>query len=598
MRKRGLGAVIAVVALSLAAPMSAAAQTPAASQAVEGVPAQAAKTTPQQPPVTELIVKYKPGVAPTEAPGVATGDRSVDGVELEPGRKMSLGLRTVELSESLDVDEAKSVARELAADPRVESAMPNLRVFPTRDVTPSSATSPNDPAYTDNNMWGLNGAYGIDGPRAWGVTTGATDVVVAVLDTGITTHSELPDSVKVAGYDMISNIYVANDLTARDGDPSDPGDWVTAAESSSGPYVGCPTTPSSWHGTHVTGTINALSDNGAGVASVAPGVKVQPVRVLGKCGGVFSDVIDGITWASGGDVPLAGVNARPADVINLSLGGPGSCDVLFQRAIDAAVGRGTTVIASAGNSEVDVSGASPASCNNVIAVGAVGSDGKRASFSNYGSAVDVAAPGFDIWSTSNTGNERPVAQGYEILSGTSMAAPHVAGLAALVKSQFPELTPAQIESRLTTYTKPFAGGVCDPNSVKTCGSGIANAGSVTTGLVSGVPQAPVTPPASAPPPVAAPQVIAPGAVSSLKAKYSKAKAKLSWSIPASNGGAAVSHYTYRVSKNGGKTWGAWRSTTSNNVTVVRSKKLKYAIQVAAVNPAGGGPVVQFKIKRR
>ena len=107
---------------------------------------------------------------------------------------------------------------------------------------------------------------------------------------------------------------------------------------------------SSWHGTHVAGTIAALSDNGSGVAGVAPNAKVEPLRALGKCGGYLSDIIDAITWGSGGTVAGIPANANPAEVLNMSLGGGGTCGVALQSAIDAAVGRGTTIVVAAGNS--------------------------------------------------------------------------------------------------------------------------------------------------------------------------------------------------------------------------------------------------------
>ena len=794
MRKRGLCAVIAVVALSWAAPLSSAAADSPEPSAVE-VPAPAAPELP----VTQLIVKYEPGIAATEAPGVATGDSSVEGVDLEPGRKMSLGLRTVELSEPLTQAEARSAAAELTSDPRVKYAEPDYIVQPTTDVAPSSATSPNDHYYaTEPVMWGLNGTYGIDAPDVWATTTGSSSVVVAVLDTGIQTHADLDAAKQVPGYDMISNTLIANDGDARDADPTDPGDGVTQDALDGGLTVlapGCTAKPSSWHGMHVTGTINAATDNAVGIAAVAPGVKVQPVRVLGRCGGYSSDIVDGIVWASGGTVSGVPVNANPADVINMSLGGVHACDNAYQTAIDTAVANGTTVIASAGNSTIDVAGAAPAGCDNLIAVGAIREDGKRASFSNYGAGIDVSAPGDDIASTSNTGLQGPLADTYKYMSGTSQAAPHVAGLAALMKSRFPVLTPAQVEARIKTYVKAFPADTCDPDAtLNHCGTGILNADSVTTGLVPGVPSAitatphsgsvdvawtapddngstitgytaqayvgqslqsgklcstssvaptaatpqctvsgltngtaytfkvtatnsdgtsaagtspltmpvgapstptapsgtpgnqsvsvswvapssggatitaytvrtyqgavpvvmpgvgcstssitpasaatscsvsgltngtsyrftvdatnsegtsaesansqPVTPQAPAiPPPVVeppvtpTPQPTAPGVVGSLKAKYSKAKANLSWRAPANNGGAAVTGYRYRVSKNGGKTWVAWKSTGSTKASVTRKKKLRFAVQITAVNAAGPGVIAQASLKK-
>ena len=161
----------------------------------------------------------------------------------------------------------------------------------------------------------------------------------------------------------------------------------------------------------------------------------------------------------------------------MSLGGSGSCSTAEQIAISGAISRGTVVVVAAGNSNADTSGFSPASCSGVIAVAAVGSDGKRASFSNYGSIVDIAAPGVGILSTLNTGTTTPVGPAYVSYSGTSMATPHVSGVVALMLSQNPSLTPAQVEAKIKTagmYT-PFPGGTCDTNSAKSCGAGIINA---------------------------------------------------------------------------------------------------------------------------
>ncbi len=208
----------------------------------------------------------------------------MDDVDLEPGHKMSLGLRTVEFSEPLPPAEAAAVAAELEQDPRVRSATPDSRVVPAQQVHSAGTTNPDDPYFRTQDMWGLNGAFGVNAPAAWAVTTGSPSVVTAVLDTGIQTHPDLAASSQVAGYDFITDVATANDSDGRDADPSDPGNWVSEGESKDvdGDFYECQVTDSSWHGTQVTGTINAASDNSVGVASVAPQVKVQPVRVLGR----------------------------------------------------------------------------------------------------------------------------------------------------------------------------------------------------------------------------------------------------------------------------------------------------------------------------
>ena len=233
----------------------------------------------------------------------------------------------------------------------------------------------------------------------------------------------------------------------------------------------------------MSGTIGAFSNNAFGVAGINWVSHVQPLRVLGKCGGYTSDIADAIRWAAG--LPVAGVpaNATPDDVVNLSLGGDGACGSTFQSAIDAAVAAGTVVVVAAGNSNANASGFSPGNCNDVITVAATGHTGSRAYYSNYGASVEIAAPGGDallgktILSTLNSGTTTPVAspQGdtYASYQGTSMATPHVVGVVSLMLSVNPSLTPAQVTSMLQATATPFpAGSTCTGS---TCGAGIVNA---------------------------------------------------------------------------------------------------------------------------
>ncbi|HXI17731.1 MAG TPA: S8 family peptidase, partial [Chloroflexota bacterium] len=320
----------------------------------------------------------------------------------------------------------------------------------------------NDPRYPQQYGY-FDPIGGINLPPAWDKSTGV-GIVVAVLDTGITNHSDLNANI-VAGYDMISDVRVANDGDGRDSNPADPGDWTVADECDAGRRP----TNSSWHGTHVSGTVAAVTNNGVGVAGVAFGAKVSPVRVLGKCGGFISDISDGIIWASGGAVTGVPANPRRAEVINMSLGGAGACGTTYQAAIDAAVSRGTTIVVAAGNANVDVALARPANCGNVIAVAATTSNGDRAAFSNFGSGIDVSAPGLEIWSTLNTGLTTPGVESYANYSGTSMASPHVAGVVALMQADRVR-TPAQVEAILKASAFPIP-GVCTGG----CGAGIVDA---------------------------------------------------------------------------------------------------------------------------
>jgi serine protease len=264
---------------------------------------------------------------------------------------------------------------------------------------------------------------------------------------------------------------VSNDGNGRDTDASDPGDWITAGQCG----TGSPAQNSSWHGTHVAGTIAALTNNGSGVAGVAYGARIVPARVLGKCGGYTSDIADAIVWASGGTVSGVPANANMAQVINMSLGGTGACDATTQNAINGARSRGTVVVVAAGNEAVNASNSSPANCSGVITVAATNRSGGRASYSNYGTIVDVAAPGGDggtgngILSTLNSGTTTPASDSYASYMGTSMATPHVAGVVALMLAKNPSLTPDDVEARLRSSARAF------PASCSGCGAGIVDA---------------------------------------------------------------------------------------------------------------------------
>ncbi|WP_374472825.1 S8 family peptidase [Arenimonas sp.] len=385
------------------------------------------------------------------APGGVVAKSSAGGAQHL--RTMSLGADVVSAGRQLDAAQALAVMEAIAALPEVESV--------EVDALMQADFVPNDTYYY--LQWGYNDAdAGIRADAAWDIANGE-GIVVAVLDTGITNHSDLNANI-LPGYDMIWDPEVSVDGDGRDADPSDPGDY----------WAGRPT--SSWHGTHVAGTIAAVTNNAKGVAGTAWGAKVMPVRVLGRYGGYTSDIADGITWASGGNVPdVPSLEpARVADVINMSLGGSGACGI-YQEAIDGANARGTTVVVSAGNDNFDAINKRPANCGGVISVASITSASARSGFSNYGASVDIAAPGSTIASTLNAGATVPAGEGYAYYSGTSMAAPHVAGAIALAQSRrltlgLPLWTPAQAEAQVKATA--YAMAVPCPEG---CGAGIVNA---------------------------------------------------------------------------------------------------------------------------
>ena len=312
---------------------------------------------------------------------------------------------------------------------------------------------------------------GMNLPEAWNLSTGSESIVVAVLDTGIlTNHPDLSGRL-LPGADMVSDPTMGNDGNGRDMDPSDPGDWIELGDFC---YQGL-SQNSTWHGSHVAGSVAANSGNGMGVAGVNWKAKILPVRVLGKCGGFMSDIADGIRWAAGGSVSGVNDNPFPAKVINLSLGGFGSCTSTIQNAIDFANSRGSVVVVAAGNNGVDmgVTPFVPATCRGVISVGASNKFGSQTSYSNYGPHVDVTAPGGDSWSSimslGDSGSKSPVSPSYVGMSGTSMAAPHVAGVASLILSMNPGLYPAQVEDALKQTTRDI---FCSSGE---CGTGLVDA---------------------------------------------------------------------------------------------------------------------------
>ena len=446
------------------------------------VPAPAAAASPSPhpaaagPEIDGLIVRYRTGVS--VAMGRAAPGSTASGVALHAGRALADGFVRVDLPVAMSADAAEAVAARLASDPSVLSAVPDRWVtIADAPVRPASVpAAPNDPDYAPYQAWNYDGAYGIRMLRAWEVTRGSSSVTVAVVDTGITAHPDLDPAILGTGADLITDPATANDGGGRDMNAADPGDW-------------CGTEPSSWHGTHVAGTIAAVADNGIGVTGIAPGVRVLPVRVLGRCGGRISDVADGIRWAAGLSVAGVVVNPHPAQVINISLSADApSCDAYLQDAISAAIAAGSIVVVAAGNYTdklaggigADASGTSPANCAGVIAVAATGPAGDRASYSNWGPAVTLAAPGGDgtteVWSTLNSGTTVPVAPTYGGYEGTSMATPHVAAIVALMLSVHPGLSAADARTILTSTASAFpSSSVSHPCSAGFCGAGIADA---------------------------------------------------------------------------------------------------------------------------
>jgi serine protease len=457
------------------------------------------------------------------------------GLTLHAARSITDVLHVIHVQPAVTGEPIAATVERLRADPEVEYAEPDQRRYP-------HATTPNDALFSE--QWYLQQSSAatpsaLDAVTAWDTTTGGigttgtTGIVIADLDTGV--RFEHPDlqwagsgGRLLPGYTFISDTFVANDGDAQDTDASDPGDWVTQADSRQPECASLPTgstfpIPSSWHGTRVSGLLGALSNNGTGIAGVTWSAWLLPVRVLGKCGGLDSDIITGMLWAAG--IPVSGVpnNPYPARIENMSLGGTGTCPQLYADVIGQLTAKGVLVVASAGNEGGPVD--APANCAGVAGVAGLRHAGTKVGYSSLGPEIALGAPAgncvnttagspclYPITSTTNQGTTTPGVDGYTDQTsnpnlGTSFSAPLVSGIAALMLAVNGNLTSAQLIARLKEGSQPFpqtspgtvpAPPMCHvptgPNDVQnsecictlngqTCGAGMASAsGSVNAAL--------------------------------------------------------------------------------------------------------------------
>lgn len=397
-----------------------------------------------------------------------------DGPSFEVVRTMATGAVVVSLPPTVSADVVARMVARLASDPQVLSVEPSDVVQHTAGGVPPV----NDPFLS--GQWALRSAGGYVGGAAfrpaWTFTRGE-GVVVAVLDSGILNHPDLAPNL-LPGYDFVSTLPVAGDGDGRDNDPTDPGDFCLSTGRAS-----------SWHGVMVASQVAAVAGNAAGMAGAAPGAKVMPIRVLGRCGGRLDDVADALSWLAGSLTPGVPPHNRKVHVVNLSLAGSGPCYQFLQDAVTLAVNAGITVVAAAGNEGVNARRA-PASCPGVISVGAHNVSGDLVNYSNYGPGLTLTAPAGGLCrnGVGITCDQTPTfalsvfgTRGFAGFGdvrnfvGTSAASPHVAAAAALLYAIKPDISPAEVRSALVGSAKGHApNGFCATNKGM-CGAGMLNA---------------------------------------------------------------------------------------------------------------------------
>jgi serine protease len=431
-----------------------------------------------------LIVKLRADVAGAASQKISSGaDRGAalakrTGLGLEFRREISTRMMSMNLAPS-GQSTAQALER-LRADPEVEYAVPDHRRFP-------HDTTPNDPLFS--GQWYLKSTEtsAVNAIAAWDEEKGSNGVVVAVLDTGVLyDHPDLGRGDKsgklLPGYDFVSSTLQANDGDGRDADPSDPGDWINDSDKANAAFASCEVNGSSWHGTRVSGMIGALTNNTAGVSGLSWNSFLLPVRVLGKCGGIDSDILAGMRWAAG--LHVAGVpdNPTPARILNMSLGSKGACEPTYRDVIQELTALKVLVVISAGNDGTVV--ASPGNCPGVAAIAAIRHAGSKVGFSNLGPEVTIAAPGgncvnvsggpclFSLDTTTNGGTTSPGTNTFtdQINSnlGTSFSAPIVSGVAALMLSRNNNLSTTQMLARLREGARVFPTSIADAPAILTC----------------------------------------------------------------------------------------------------------------------------------
>jgi serine protease len=442
--------------------------------------AASASSKAPQPVASRLIVKFRAGPQKRTSPQETTQRLAAlslyTGMNMHIARSLSGGAQLVSIKHPMTPAQLTAISNRLASLPGVEYAEPDVRLYPV--------LVPNDPGFA--LQYYLRAATrepaAINAPAAWNMTTGSAATVVAIIDSGIRPeHIDIKGRL-LPGYDFVSadpgsSFSRANDGNGRDPNPADPGDGVAAGACG----ANNPPFPmnSLWHGTRVASLIGAVTNEGQGIAGIDWNARLLPVRTLGRCGvGYVTDFIDALRWAAGLPVPGVPDNPNPAQIINLSVGGPHTCLASEQAAIDDVIAAGALVVAAAGNRFTNALRDNPANCRGVLSIAATDRNGGLANFSNFGAVVGLSAPGVNILTAANRGIRAPLPNGsiHSSISGTSFSSPMAAGVAALMLSINPNLTPQQLIGTLRANARAFpqtgSGTHCDN---RLCGAGLIDA---------------------------------------------------------------------------------------------------------------------------
>ena len=442
------------------------------------------------------------------------------GLTLKQSRPITSAMHAIQV-EPVGDESIDATLQRLRADPDVEYAEVNQRRY-------AHHVAPNDTLYMSEQWYfqpvSATIPASIDAQTGWDITTGSANLVIADIDTGVLfDHPDLLTTTNGGrlispGYCFISDSFVANNASCPGPDATDPGDWVTTADLGQSECSGQQTnSDSTWHGTQTAGLLGAISNNGIGITGLTWQTQILPLRALGKCGGQDSDIATAMLYAAGIPVAPNGTlitNPNPAKVINMSLGGTGSCPSTYADVISQVTAKGVLIVASAGNESGPVD--APGNCPGVAAVAGLRQDGSKSGFSSLGPEVALSAPAgncvnnppltganpcvYPMTTTFNSGKTTEAINTYSDQVnnpslGTSFSAPLVSGIGALMASVNANLNSCQLITRLKEGSVAFPQAsttsttAChvpaDANDVqsfclctldgKTCGAGMANA---------------------------------------------------------------------------------------------------------------------------